>query len=107
MQVEVPQICWHDETARIMSLDFYPNSDYLVTASMSTENDSGIRFWQLKSIAEPCHQYDLQGGHDRTVNAVRFSPNGQFLASGADDQMVVIWTLKMTPIEFGQREETV
>ena len=29
------------------------------------------------------------------------------MASGADDQMVIIWTLKMTPIEFGQREETV
>jgi hypothetical protein len=52
MIVEVPQICWHDESARIMSIDFFPNSDYIVTASMNTENDPGIRFWSL-SGAEP------------------------------------------------------
>ena len=27
-----------------MSIDFYPNSNYLVTASMNSENDPGIRF---------------------------------------------------------------
>ena len=52
MQVEVPQICWHDETARIMSIDFYPNSDYCVTSSMNSENDPGIRFWHIHG-AEP------------------------------------------------------
>lgn len=38
---------------------------------------------------------------------MRFSPNGQFLASGSDDQMVTIWTLKMAPVEFGRIEETI
>ena len=56
---------------------------------------------------EPQHLYDLTGGHSSTVNIVRFSPNGQFLASGSDDQMVVIWALKSCPIEFGKIEETV
>lgn len=43
MQVEVPQILWHDKSGRIMSIDFYPNSDYLVTGSDYSEDDTGIR----------------------------------------------------------------
>ena len=90
-----------------MSIDFFPNSDLFVTSSISNEFDSGIRFWKLKATFEPQHIYDLVGGHSSAVNIVRFAPNGQYLASGSDDQMVIIWTLKMTPVEFGQREETV
>ena len=56
---------------------------------------------------EPVHQYDLSGGHNCTVNVVRFSPNGQYLASGSDDQMVIIWTMRMVPVEFGKTEESV
>ena len=119
MQVDVPQISWHDESARIMSIDFYPNSLYFVTTSQSTEYDTGIRFWKLipstkESTAklplpkyDPQHQYDLQGGHQSTVNCARFSHDGQFLASGSDDQMIIIWTLRMAPVEFGKTEETI
>ena len=52
MQVDVPQIMWHDESARIMSCDFFPghNSNYLATASLKGEFDSSIRFWKLKKV---------------------------------------------------------
>ena len=43
MQVEVPQIFWHYDSARIMSIDFYPNSNYLITASQASEDDTGLR----------------------------------------------------------------
>lgn len=57
--------------------------------------------------AEPQYQYDLSGGHSKTVNCVRFAPNGQYLASGSDDQLVIIWQLKPMPVEFGKIEEKV
>ena len=113
MQVEIPPILWHDEQNKIMSIDFYPNSDrYFVTSSYVTDDDSGLRFWEMKtklskassgkdqidsstdpkssSKIEPHYLYDLQGGHSKSVNCVRFAPNGLFLASGADDQLVII-----------------
>ena len=81
-----------------MSVDFYPNSDkYFATSSFSTDDDSGIKFWEIKSLnkpefrVEPQYLYDLQGGHQKAVNCVRFAPNGQFLASCSDDQLVIIW----------------
>ena len=43
MIVDVPQILWHDNSARVMSLDFYPNSNYLVTGSVMSDEDTGIR----------------------------------------------------------------
>jgi hypothetical protein len=43
MQVDVPQILWHDRSARIMSIDFYPNSNYLVSGSVVSDEDTGIR----------------------------------------------------------------
>ena len=48
MLADIPQISWHDENNKIMSIDFYPNSvKYFVTSSFNTGEDSGIRFWEL------------------------------------------------------------
>lgn len=143
MQIDIPQILWHDQQNKLMSVDVYPNGRYFVTASYVTFEDSGIKFWELKKSsenrsktgeprpekqqidssatsrplggasnhpnfkAEPSYLYDLAGGHQKTVNCVRFSPNGQFLASGSDDQMVIVWQLKSVPVEFGKVEETI
>jgi hypothetical protein len=43
MQVDIPQIFWHDNSAPIMSIDFYPNSNYIATGSVYSQEDSGIR----------------------------------------------------------------
>lgn len=49
--------------------------------------------------------YYASGTHNSTVNILRFSNNGKYLASAGDDQTIIIWTLKLRPIEFGSSEE--
>ena len=48
MQIDIPQILWHDQQNKLMSVDVYPNGRYFVTASYVTFEDSGIKFWELK-----------------------------------------------------------
>ena len=52
MQVEVPQILWHSDSRQIMSIDFYPNSNYLVTSSVISEEDTGIRVSYLADFVK-------------------------------------------------------
>lgn len=52
MQIDIPQILWHDQQNKLMAVDVYPNGPYFVTASYVTFEDSGIKFWQLKKSGE-------------------------------------------------------
>jgi WD40 repeat protein len=56
---------------------------------------------------KPRFLYELNGAHTSTVNIIRFSPNGLYLASGGDDSAIVIWVQKSRPIEFGSSIEKV
>ena len=37
------------------------------------------------------------GRHEKGVNVARWSPDGKFLATGSDDQAVILWALKVSP----------
>ncbi len=56
---------------------------------------------------KPKFLYELNGAHTSTVNIIRFSPNGMYLASGGDDSAIVIWVQKSRPIEFGSNIEKI
>jgi len=43
MQVEIPQIRFHYESKDIFSIDFCPNTNVFVTASIYNSNDCGLR----------------------------------------------------------------
>lgn len=44
---------------------------------------------------------NVASNHERTVNVVKFSQSGQFIASGADDHCVMILEKRLRPV-FGQ-----
>ena len=164
MRIEIPQIFWHGNRDRIMSIDFYPNSNYLVTSGAESENKMFVKLWRIEQILidnsnlntqqlqqnpqngqntnqngednanpnqnnnnvnnnnfqtltdpennsniriKPEFEYELNGAHISTVNICRFSPNGKYLATGSDDNTIIIWVQKLRPTTFGSTEEKI
>ena len=54
----------------------------------SSSADGSLRLFDLIE-ARPV--YDLRGHDSKAVNAVAFSPSGDYLASGGDDNLVFVW----------------
>ena len=123
MKVETPQIAWHFEVENTTCIDFHPTLPLLaVGGSDSTGQNVYLRLWQLdlklleensgtadikkENVLESIFKLECQldRGHNSTINAVNFSPCGLFIASGGDDNKVVIWTEKIKPKEFGSSE---
>jgi protein HIRA/HIR1 len=66
--------------------------------------DGHVRVWSTDAIyhagnpnfSKP-RQLASMSYHSGTIHTVRFSPNGKFLASGADDKIVCVYTLDPNP----------
>ena len=66
--------------------------------------DGHVRVWSTEAIfnaADPDFpkpkQLASMSYHSGTIHTVRFSSNGRYLASGADDKIVCVYTLDPTP----------
>ena len=70
------------------------------TVITDPENTSNSRI-------KPVFECELNGAHISTVNICRFSPNGKYLATGSDDNTVIIWVQKSRPSTFGSTEEKI
>ncbi|XP_067010569.2 chromatin assembly factor 1 subunit B [Anabrus simplex] len=98
MKCTIPEISWHNRDP-VLSIDIQPikpdNDGPYRLASGGT--DSHVVIWHvlIKSdgVATVDFAADLQR-HQRAVNVVRFSPSGEFLASGDDESAIIIWKQK-------------
>ncbi|KAG9773810.1 histone transcription regulator HIRA, WD repeat superfamily, partial [Aureobasidium melanogenum] len=69
-----------------------------------SRTDGYVRIWSTEAIYNATNgKYDKpkqlasMSYHSGTIHAVRFSPGGKYLASGADDKIVCIYTLDPSP----------
>ncbi|XP_065369574.1 chromatin assembly factor 1 subunit B [Calliphora vicina] len=101
MKCKIPEISWHNRDP-VLSVDIQPksnaSSNYYRLASGGT--DAHVLIWYMKSISSGEHgdiELDLAADltrHQRAVNVVKWSPNGELLASGDDESVVFIWKQK-------------
>lgn len=90
------QIVWHGKEP-VYSLDFHPNG-LLVTAGADKE----IKTWRVSKDEEDYPVVEHSGslvGHSKTVNCVRVSPDGKYIASGSDGGELLLWTRHDAPVE--------
>ncbi|KAI1856032.1 hypothetical protein JX265_011929 [Neoarthrinium moseri] len=94
----------------VYSCHVSPDGKRLATAG----GDGHVRVWSTESVynahdrsySKPrqlCHM----SHHLGTIHSVRFSPNGRYLASGADDKIICIYQLESGPptiASFGTNE---
>ncbi|GME25518.1 hypothetical protein GTA08_BOTSDO03232 [Neofusicoccum parvum] len=95
----------------VYSCHVSPDGNRLATAA----GDGHVRVWSTEAIlnsANPDYKKPRQlaavSNHSGTIHAVRFSGNGKYLASGADDRVVCVYVLDPNPVShstFGSNEE--
>ncbi|RKF56012.1 putative WD repeat-containing protein C26H5.03 [Golovinomyces cichoracearum] len=95
---------WHSDTAPIYSADFQPNGKgRLATAG----GDNNVRLWRLDVEGEDSRVEYLctMTKHTQAVNAVRWAPKSDLLASASDDGNVITWVLDTRTPKTGFGEE--
>uniref|UniRef100_A0A182X3K7 CAF1B/HIR1 beta-propeller domain-containing protein n=1 Tax=Anopheles quadriannulatus TaxID=34691 RepID=A0A182X3K7_ANOQN len=100
MKCQIPEISWHNRDP-VLSVDIQPKGandrDHQYRLA-SGGTDSHVLIWYMIQTPE-CGTINLELAadltrHQRAVNAVRWSPSGELLASGDDESVIFIWKQK-------------
>ncbi|XP_064628393.1 chromatin assembly factor 1 subunit B-like isoform X2 [Lineus longissimus] len=110
MKLCTPEISWHNRDP-IFSVDFQ-KYDGKIQRMVTSGTDKNIRIWQVSITDEGKTKIEFLSTlirHTRGVNVVRFSPNGEVLASGGDDCAILLWKLSDATAPpngmFGEEED--
>jgi len=86
MNTQIEEFVLNDDNkTHIHSIDFSPDNRLLAVAS-----SDNISLWDIKKRKK----IYVFKGHTSTVNNVKFSPNGRWIASASLDQSIRIWDIK-------------
>ncbi|KAH3762418.1 chromatin assembly factor 1 subunit B [Pelomyxa schiedti] len=86
MRVKTLLVTWHDRQA-VWSVDFSRVANIMATSGA----DNCVRLWQFDRESLTVTYLCSLGRHVRSVNVIRFSNNGTYLASAGDDGFIFIW----------------
>ncbi|KAK5722406.1 HIR complex subunit [Elasticomyces elasticus] len=103
--------CGEKRDAEVYSCDVSPDGTRLATGA----GDGHVRIWSTDAIlnsSNPSYTQPKQlaslSYHSGTVHSVRFSKNGKYLASGADDKILCVYSLEPGApghATFGSKEQ--
>lgn len=95
MKCTIPEISWHNRDP-VLSVDVHcSHNEFYKLASGGT--DCHVLIWRLKIRENGAVDINIVSDltrHQKSVNVVRWSPTGTYLATGDDDANIIIWNLK-------------
>ncbi|XP_068186294.1 chromatin assembly factor 1 subunit B [Antennarius striatus] len=95
MKVVTCEIAWHNKEP-VYSLDFQHSSNGRFHRLATAGVDTTVRLWRVDTGPDGKAVVEFLSNlarHTKAVNVVRFSPNGDLLASGGDDAAILLWKI--------------
>uniref|UniRef100_A0A1X7TL21 Protein HIRA n=1 Tax=Amphimedon queenslandica TaxID=400682 RepID=A0A1X7TL21_AMPQE len=99
MKIFKPNWVKHDKGQPIFSIDIHPDGTRFATGGQADDGSGKIIIWNMAPVREepisdvPKLLVELTN-HSGCVNVTRWSRDGHYLASGSDDSIIIIWSLR-------------